>query len=333
MNADKLEINKIYNMKDIDLINRIEKNSIDAVITDPPYFIDIKGKVNTENNVWDSVTSIEELVKQSLTNMETLQKYFMFKYNVSSIDRIILNKEDKIYIYFYTYLYNLISSNILKDNARIMIFNTYDNCMLLEDVLNQLSNDFNFIFYEFTFFEYTKYNPHPQSQIERTSEYLIHVNVSKDKYKVNPNEYYFNKETNCEKRLKYSESYSLRDKEIYDAINITKGYYVPDEGKKERIHDTQKPPRLLQYLISNFTKEDDVVLDTFSGSGSIPIACFELNRQFIASELSNDNYKSSIERLEYFKNSMPLKIFNNNLTDTHFAISNAQFKINQKYNL
>lgn len=265
--------------------------------------------------------------------MTSLQKYFMFKYQLDDINEIVLNKGDKIYTYFYTYLYNLVSSSILKDNARIMIFNTYDNCMLLEDVLNQLSNDFDFRFYEFTFFEYTKYNAHSHAQIEKTSEYLVHVQVSKEKYEINLNEYYFNKEKNYEERLKYSESYSLRDKEIYDAINITKGYYIPEKNRKGRIHDTQKPPRLLQYLISNFTKENDLILDTFSGSGSIAMACYELNRQFIASELSKNNYQSSIERLEYFKNSMPLKIFNNKLTDTHFAISNAQFKINPKYNI
>lgn len=333
MNNKTLEINKIYNTKDTDLINRLEKNSIDAVITDPPYFIDIKGLINTDENIWDSIDSIDELVKQSLLELVALQKYFMFKYQVWDINKIELSKEDRIYIYFYTYIHNLVSSDILKAGATIMIFNTYANCQMLEDVLNELANDYGYNFSEFAYFEYTKYNAHPQSKIEKTSEYLIHIKVSKKINVVPPERTQLFTQHPSKRLLHSSENFTLRDKEIYDSININKGYYISNKEEKERIHDTQKPPKLLQYLISNFTKENDIVLDTFSGSGSIAMACYELNRNFIACELSEINYKNSFKRLTSFKTSMPRKVFVNNLVDNHFSISNAQFKVNKKYHL
>lgn len=325
MNDDKLEINKIYNMKDVDLISKIEKNSIDAVITDPPYFIDIKGMINTDKNIWDSIDSADELVKQSILELPTLQKLFKKKYNVQNLQSIFLSKEDRIYTYFYAYLHRLVSSKILKNNATIIIFNTYKNCQMLENILNDLANDFSYRFYGFAFFEYTKYNAHPQSKIEKTSEYLIHVNLIQQTSLKN----------SCSEKgiLDSSDRFTLRDKEIYDSINVKKGYYLPNNGNNLRIHDTQKPPKLLQYLISNFTTENDTILDTFSGSGSIAMSCYELNRNFIACELSKKNYKMSIDRLNYFKQTMPPKVFVNNLADSHFNISNAQFKVDKKYKL
>lgn len=318
-------------MKDIELINSLKVESIDAVITDPPYFINIKGMINTDNNIWDSIESVDMLVRDSLSNLVPLKNFFMFKYNVNDLKNINLTKEDRIYIYFYTYFYNIISSNILKDNATMMVFNTYDNCQMMETILNQLSNDFGYRLYDFAFFEYTKYNAHPKASIEKTSEYLIHVKVEKEKLPPSERTINYNKDATSIRLLNSSENFTLRDKEIYDSINIKKGYYV--ENSSTRIHDTQKPPRLLQYLISNFTNENDTILDTFSGSGSISMSCYELNRNFIACELSEENFKNSVNRLKHFKTSMPKKVFVNNLNDSHFSISNAQFKANKKYNL
>lgn len=333
MEKEKLEINQIYNMKDIELINRIEKNTVDAVITDPPYFIDIKGLINTDKNIWDSIDNVDELVKQSLLELVSLQKYFMFKYQVWDINKIELSKEDRIYIYFYTYIHNLVSSGILKAGATIMIFNTYANCQMLKDVLNELANDFGYNFYEFSYFEYTKYNAHPQAKVEKTSEYLIHVQVGKKRNEVPIERTHLYTYFPSKRLLDSSDDFTLRDKEIYDSINIDKGYYISSKDNNERIHDTQKPPKLLQYLISNFTAENETILDTFSGSGSIALACHELNRNFIACELSEINYKNSVKRLNHFKVFMPRKVFVNNLVDSHFSISNAQFKADKKYHL
>lgn len=57
---------------------------------------------------------------------------------------------------------------------------------------------------------------------------------------------------------------------------------------KEKLHPTQKPVALLEYLIKTYTKENDTVLDNCMGSGSTGIACLNTNRNFIGMELQEE---------------------------------------------
>lgn len=56
------------------------------------------------------------------------------------------------------------------------------------------------------------------------------------------------------------------------------------EPSNQRYHPTQKPVKLLEYLINTYTKEDDLVLDNCMGSGSTGVAAVNLNRRFIGIE-------------------------------------------------
>ena len=64
-----------------------------------------------------------------------------------------------------------------------------------------------------------------------------------------------------------------------------------------RIHPTQKPIRLLEYLIETYSNEGDVVRDNCMGSGSTGVACKNTNREFIGMELDEKYYKIACERL------------------------------------
>jgi len=64
-----------------------------------------------------------------------------------------------------------------------------------------------------------------------------------------------------------------------------------------RIHPTQKPTRLLERLLALVTKEGDLVLDPFSGSASTAVACINTNRHFIGFEIDKEYYDLSIKRL------------------------------------
>jgi len=64
------------------------------------------------------------------------------------------------------------------------------------------------------------------------------------------------------------------------------------------IHPTQKPLALIEYLIKTYTNEGDLVLDTFSGSGTVAEACQILNRKFLCIEKDEKYYKLSIERIK-----------------------------------
>ena len=79
-----------------------------------------------------------------------------------------------------------------------------------------------------------------------------------------------------------------------------------------RIHPTQKPVRLLERLLALVSKEGDVVLDPFSGSGSTAIACYNMNRNFIACEIDKEYYDLSIERLNGATQQLKLPLTTNN---------------------
>lgn len=68
--------------------------------------------------------------------------------------------------------------------------------------------------------------------------------------------------------------------------------------EKNKIHPTQKPVKLFEWLIHRETKENELVLDCFSGSGTTAIACHRLKRRFICIEKDKEYWAKSCERLK-----------------------------------
>jgi site-specific DNA-methyltransferase (adenine-specific) len=75
------------------------------------------------------------------------------------------------------------------------------------------------------------------------------------------------------------------------------------ENNEKRVHETQKPLSVVEFLIKLTTREDQVVMDPFMGSGTTAAACMRLKRDFIGFEINKDYYDRSIRRLEILKTS------------------------------
>jgi len=69
-------------------------------------------------------------------------------------------------------------------------------------------------------------------------------------------------------------------------------------NKEKRIHPTQKPVKLYQWLLANYAKPGDRILDTHLGSGSSAIAAHYGDFDFVGIELDEDYYKAAKERFE-----------------------------------
>lgn len=67
---------------------------------------------------------------------------------------------------------------------------------------------------------------------------------------------------------------------------------------EKRIHPTQKPVKLYEWLLMNYAKEGDKILDTHGGSMSIAIACHNLNFNLTLCELDKDYYEAGLKRLK-----------------------------------
>jgi site-specific DNA-methyltransferase (adenine-specific) len=84
-----------------------------------------------------------------------------------------------------------------------------------------------------------------------------------------------------------------------DFVNITWHGMLQEnmKNKEERIHPTQKPVQLYKWLLQNYAKDGDTILDTHFGSLSIGIACHDMKFDLTAIELDKDYYEQAKQRL------------------------------------
>ena len=78
------------------------------------------------------------------------------------------------------------------------------------------------------------------------------------------------------------------------------------KNKEIRIHPTQKPVKLYEWLLMNYAKEGDKILDTHLGSGSIAIACHNLKYDLTACELDKEYFDGAMKRLTKHKQQLTM---------------------------
>lgn len=104
----------------------------------------------------------------------------------------------------------------------------------------------------------------------------------------------------------------LKEDSVYDSSTLNKTYeskytnypknvleYINEaKSNKNRLHPTQKPVALLEYLVKTYTNEGDIVLDNCMGSGSTGIACINAGRKFFGIELNDKYYEIAKQRID-----------------------------------
>ena len=70
---------------------------------------------------------------------------------------------------------------------------------------------------------------------------------------------------------------------------------------KDKIHPTQKPVKLYEWLLKNYAKPGDRILDTHLGSGSSAIAAYNMGYDFTGYEIDRDYYEAAVKRLDDHK--------------------------------
>jgi len=88
---------------------------------------------------------------------------------------------------------------------------------------------------------------------------------------------------------KYKQEFTNYPKQLL-SFNLDKG----------RVHPTQKPVALFEYLIKTYTNPGELVLDNCAGSGTTGVACQNTNRNFILMEKEKEYYEAILERLISF---------------------------------
>lgn len=265
----------IHNISGLNLLNEIDDNSIDLVLTDPPYIISRESGMNTHyNNVKDNEKKGVEFVKTlaewneykskcNITDDEKKDNYMKYgtiygkKYCVRTDygdwdNDFTIDQLDTFISQYY--------KKLKKGGTLIMFFDLWK----ITDLKNIMEKH---KFKQIRFIEWIKTNPQP---INSSINYL----------------------TNCREiaLLGIKGSKPTFNSKYDNAI-----YSYPLQGGKNRFHPTQKSLLLFEELIKKHSNEGDTVLDTFLGGGTTLFASINTNRHFIGCEISKEYYDKIIE--------------------------------------
>lgn len=196
---------------------------------------------------------------------------------------------------------------LIKDTGAIVLFgNEPFSSKLRMSNLELYRYDWKWIKTQVTSFQTAKYQPlrcyedimvfskaNANSQAKNHINYypqgLISVNIKTIKKSVN-----YLREKKSDKKIESIQEFSNYPRNVIQFPRESILY-----------HPTQKPINLMEYLISTYTKENEIVLDFTSGSGSTLLGCEVLNRKWIGIELSDKYCEIIKKRLE---NGVQLKI-------------------------
>lgn len=224
----------LYNSDCFDVIGKIPAESIDCIITDPPYGISISD--------WDKLFDIEKISLEWYRVLKQTGSLFVFcGWSFEPIVRTKMHKDFRIKD-------AIIYDRIKGRGGRKSLTSTR------EDIL----------------------------------------------WYVKGNEWVFNKELAYSTIIKKTKGMGLKNKQLCRSLsNVWTDISPIVPWSKERCkHPTQKPVKLIERIISVFTKEGMTVLDTYMGSGTTGVACAKLKRNFIGIEKEKAYYDIAITRIE-----------------------------------
>jgi site-specific DNA-methyltransferase (adenine-specific) len=269
---------EVKNEDGLKYLSTIDKNSIDLILTDPPYIISRDTGMNTHYN---TVKMIESKNIQYIKSEKEWEEYKNEK-NINNDDKkenymkygTIYGKKYCVKTDYGDWDKNFTIETLehfiseyykkLRKGGTLIIFFDLWKITLLKEIMEKYK------FKQIRFIEWIKTNPQP---LNSGVNYL----------------------TNCrEIALLGVKGGSPTFNSKYDnAI-----YSYPLQGGKQRFHPTQKNINLFEDLIKKHSNEGDTVLDTFLGGGTTAIACKRTKRHFKGCEISKEYYDKVSEILK-----------------------------------
>ncbi|MGY3765245.1 DNA methyltransferase [Vagococcus vulneris] len=288
------EQNLIVNCDFETLHKSLPNNSIDIVLTDPPYFINYAG------NKWDEGMNETDRLQFFVNYFKTLipklkPEAVLLIFNDFSNITII---QEALQIAYSEVYYEDLNKEFLEDSK--------------EDWLKTLREDKEFTI--LPYLEWVKTNPRPSAHYNKHSEYIVtaikgfknffnvdglYEHQAMKKFK-NNNDFIKNLDKNSLEYENLLEQLDLANlaniensldesSEIYNNLFSNNAYFT-----KDIIHDTPKPAVMLNTLLKRFSTPGMTVLDSFSGSGAITIAAYELGLNSFACE--RDDYMTLLSK-------------------------------------
>lgn len=253
------DLGTLYNNDCLNMLKQIPNESIDLILTDPPYG-------QTACN-WDKIINFDLLWKQLNRIIKKDRVIILFGNEPFSSKTRLSNLE--LYKFDYIWIKTKVSGFT---NAKNKPLNTYENIMIFS--------------------------------------YGSCANGSKNKMKYNPQGLKpYNKNINGRRKQKDEHNFykKCNDKNyIREFTNYPKNTLFFNTTQ-ETDHPTEKPIKLIEYLIKTYSDKNNLVLDFTSGSGTTAVASENLDRRWICIEKELKYCEMSKHRI--IENSKQLKLF------------------------
>ena len=287
-------------------LNKLEDNSIDCVITDPPYFIDKLDNNWSSNQVNNDVknshiTHLPKGMKFDKSQVKNLYDYYL------ELSKLLFKKM-KPGAYFLSFssprLYHAIamSCEIAGFEIRDMINWTYTQSMPKGMSVSHIIEKMNITEEEKNRL-IDEYKDYKTPQIRSCFEPICVAMKPLGKLTFIQNELQF--KTGL---LDFSQKVGIENDRVPANIITTeeynesydKNFLVSKPSKSEKgennIHITVKPLALIEHLIKLFSKKGSLVVDPFLGSGTTALACKNTERKCIGTELNSEYFKICLNR-------------------------------------
>ena len=254
---------QLYHGDCLELMRDIPDKSVDMILCDLPYGC-------TARNKWDVIIPFEPLWEQYKRIIKDDGAIVLF--GKQPFTSMMIMSNTKMYKYNLVWRKNLKTGNL---NARKMPMGAFEDIM---------------VFYK----KSPTYNP---QQIPRT--YQV---PSGNKFNSKTTNYGKQKEEYIDRQsdwlmpddvIDYEDGVSLDALELENEMLYIKCVH----NSSGKLHPTQKPVELLEWLIKTYTNENDLVLDNCMGSGSTGVACVNTNRRFIGIEIEKEYFDIAVSRI------------------------------------
>lgn len=259
-----IELNRIYNEDCLEGMKRIPDGSVDFIICDLPY--------GTTDCSWDSIIPLDKVWEQYNRVIKKSGAIILFAQQ--PFTAILVCSNLKLYRHSYVWI---------KDKCGNFIASRYQPGKYVEDII---------VFSEGGFTHNARnkstYNPimvetDVYRDVTKAKKYRMADCFSSTKIRNRP----------CNEKMliygKYKDPYTKFP---------TNYLYFPVPHGKDRIHPTQKPVALIEYLIKTYTNEGETILDNCMGSGTTAVAAIRTKRNFIGFELQKEYFDIANKRIK-----------------------------------
>ena len=255
---------KLYHGDCLEVMKNISDKSIDMILCDLPYGM-------TSRNKWDIIIPFDKLWNQYTRIIKDNSAIVLF--GKQPFTSMMIMSNPKIYKYNMIWRKNLKSGHL---NTKRIPMGAYEDIM---------------VFYK----KQPIYNP---QKIPRTYQ-----KPSKKSYYTESTNYgrqrgdYIDNQSNW---LYPDDVIDYEDGVNLDALDLENEmlYIKCVHNSSGKLHPTQKPVELLEWLIKTYTDENMTILDNCMGSGSTGVACLNTNRKFIGIEIDENYFNIAKKRLE-----------------------------------